>query len=171
MYTQSYSHRTIKDGDNPKTRVYVFLGTECPFSQNYTKSLNSLNEKYQVSNVDFIAVFSNSDDSKRKIKQFSKVYKIQFEVVSDKKHKLLDRFSATITPEVVVINDKGERVYSGKIDNWAEDLGVRRAVVTEFYLEDALSSIVNNTVLKIKTTKAVGCFIHNPDAHKNHQMK
>ena len=161
-------NNTNKDQNSTLVTVFIFLGTECPFSQNYTKTLNSLFEKYQSSGVKFVGLFPNSDDSKRKIKTFKKKYGLKFKVKSDKKHKFTNLYEAKVTPEVIVLNSTQNKVYSGKIDNWAEELGVRRSVITEFYLNDALHSIINNLPIKISKTEGVGCFIHNSNSHQNH---
>jgi hypothetical protein len=50
-------------------------------------------------------------------------------------------------------------IYSGKIDNWFEDIGKRRTIITEFYLQDALNSVIRHREPAIKETKPVGCFI------------
>lgn len=57
---------------------------------------------------------------------------------------------ATTTPEVFVLNNKGEVVYSGAIDNWAIDLGEKRQVITEFYLKDALNALLQNKKIAVK---------------------
>ena len=45
------------------------------------------------------------------------------------------------------------------MDNWLGELGRRRQVITEFYLKDAIESYLNEEEIKIKKTKAIGCFI------------
>jgi hypothetical protein len=67
---------------------------------------------------------------------------------------------ATITPEVFVMNQKKEIVYSGRIDNWAYELGKKRTVITEHDLANVLENLNKGIVVKPYQTKAVGCFIN-----------
>ena len=162
---------TGKRQSTKQAKVYIFLGTECPFSQNYTSTLNSLYEKYKASGVEFIGVFPNPDDTRRKVKIFTAKYKIAFKTKRDRRLKLTNMVKAHITPEVFLIDVKLKVLYSGKIDNWAEDLGIKRTVITEHYLEDALSAFINGRSIKMPKTQAVGCFIHSNMGHQNHPVE
>jgi hypothetical protein len=66
---------------------------------------------------------------------------------------------ATITPEAVVIDKSGNVLYQGKIDDWIIALGKKRKSATTFYLDDALTAVKNNKVVKLKNVAAVGCII------------
>jgi len=38
-------------------------------------------------------------------------------------------------------------------------LGIKRSVVSELYLQDAIEAVLNNTEPDIKKTEAIGCII------------
>jgi peroxiredoxin len=144
---------------NNKATVFVFLAPDCPLSQNYTLTLNSLNKQFQKDAVEFYGIISGKSFEKKEAEQFVDNYKIRFPVLLDKDFILADYFKAEKTPEVFVVNPGEKILYKGAIDNWASDLGIHRAVITGFYLEDALKNIAQNKEVNVKETKAVGCYI------------
>jgi hypothetical protein len=77
----------------------------------------------------------------------------------DAKAAFAKQLGATITPEVFVLGKSQETLYSGRIDNWAYELGRKRKVITEHNLLDALNAIDKKQKIKITKTKAVGCYI------------
>ena len=144
---------------NKKATVFYFLAPECPLSQNYTKAINEINAKFNAQGIDFYGVFSGKVYTDDEIRSYMQEYDIKIKGVKDEKYLLSKYFKATITPEVFVINANEEIMYSGKIDNWIESLGVKRQVVTAFYLQDALTQLLNKEEIKIKKTEAVGCLL------------
>ncbi len=150
---------TLNSIANYKATVITFLTPECPLSENYTKTLNEIHEEFEQQDIDFINIFPGTYYSLEEIHTFVATYKLKQNNLPDQKLLLAKYLNATTTPEVFVLNNKGEVVYSGAIDNWAIDLGEKRQVITEFYLIDALHALLQNKTIEIKNTRAVGCFI------------
>ena len=142
-----------------KATVIAFLSPECPLRENYTKTLNYIQLEFEEKDVDFINMFPGTLYSGEEIQTFIQTYQLKQNNLPDKKLMLAKYLKATTTPEVFVLNNKGEVVYSGAIDNWAIDLGEKRQVITEFYLKDALNALLQNKKIAVKKTTAVGCFI------------
>jgi hypothetical protein len=116
-------------------------------------------QKYSAKSIQFIGVVPTNDFSVADIVDYKRQYKSNLNLVRDTKSQLVKKIQATITPEVFLFDAKGSVLYSGRIDNWAYELGRKRTVITEHDLKDALESVVNNKPIKVKKTKAVGCFI------------
>jgi len=144
---------------NNKASVFIFLAPDCPLSQNYTLTLNNLQEHFKENNILFYGIIPGNNFNKIEVNDFVNKYKINFRVLLDPDFNLAAYFNASKTPEVFVVNSEQKNLYKGAIDNWASDLGVHRSVVSEHYLQDALNSIIENTEVKIRETKSVGCFI------------
>ena len=142
-------------------QVYVFFSETCPICQSATLNLKAIYAKFQDRGIRFAVVFPNTNVSDEKsIEKFSKKYKLPFEHKIDEQQALTKKFSATITPEVIVVNSLTDEIlYRGKIDNGFESIGKKRTVITEHYLNEALLSILENKPVNIKETKPVGCFI------------
>jgi thiol-disulfide isomerase/thioredoxin len=135
--------------------VFAFLAPDCPLSQKYTRTLNNLRIRFAANNVEFYAVFVGDTE----VDEFVKTYELTLAVINDREYRLVDFFEATKTPEVFVVVAGGEIVYKGAIDNWAPELGQRRTVITEHYLLDALTGIVEHKKIPRAQTEAAGCFI------------
>jgi peroxiredoxin len=142
-----------------KAAVFVFLAPDCPFSQNYTLTLNDLQTKFAADSVAFYGVVAGTGFRKAEIDEFVQAYKIAFPILPDRNFALADFFHAMKTPEVFVVNSHGDLIYKGAIDNWAAGFGQHRRTITEHYLLDALNSWIRGDEVPIKETEAVGCFI------------
>lgn len=142
-----------------KATVIVFMSPECPLCQSYTLTINQFIQKYANKSVQFIGVVPTNDFSVNDIVDYKRKYKSNLTLMRDTKSQLVKKIRATITPEVFLLDTKGSVLYSGRIDNWAYELGRKRTVITEHDLKNALEAVVNNKPIKVKKTKAVGCFI------------
>ena len=107
-----------------KASCFFFLSPECPLSQNYSLTINQLREAYNPDSIPFYGVFPGEFYSKKEIVDFTNKYKMsEYEMLLDPEYQLTDKLEATITPEVFVLDNKGNTLYSGAIDNWAFALG------------------------------------------------
>ncbi len=149
----------IKGMDAYTATVIIFLSPECPLSENYTKTLNDIQQQFSEKNMQFYAVFPGHLFGAEKIMHFITTYGVQQKILLDPANDLTRFLQATTTPEVFVLNTDSKVIYSGAIDNWAVDLGQKREVITAFYLIDALQAVLKNETPVVQKTKAVGCFI------------
>lgn len=140
-------------------RLFVFYDTECPICQKTTKRLQEMYDKYGQ-NVAFTAVFSTKSLKKSEVKAFANEYQFTLPFVIDRKHKLVERYDARTTPEVVLLNAQGQEVYRGAVDNQFFGLGKYRPKTTEFYLQNALEALVSGKTIVPARTEAVGCLIN-----------
>ena len=156
-----------RTADNPvapflqgkRAAVFVFLSPDCPLSENYTLTLNNLHKEFASNGIEFYGVFSGYGVSKASMDNFVAAFRVNFPVMLDADAKIADFFEAMKTPEVFLTDAKAKIIYKGAIDNYAPELGQHRAVVTEHYLLDALSSVRDSKPVQVKQTEAVGCFI------------
>lgn len=138
--------------------LFVFLSPECPLCQNYTPALNQLQKKYADKLCVYGIIPGRSYDAKT-IKTFREKYKIAYPLLTDASFRLSRYLHASITPEVVLLNEKQELVYRGAIDDWLKDLGKMKTKISVHYLEDAIEKYPHQAT--IKRTKAVGCLIND----------
>jgi hypothetical protein len=127
--------------------------------QNYTLTLNRLNDKYKGKKIAFYGVFAGRTTDAAELKTFARTYKINFELFLDEKKNLANCLGAKITPEVFLVSAENEILYKGSIDNWLIEPGQKRNNITEHYLEDALQEISTGNEVKIKAAQAKGCLI------------
>ena len=140
--------------------VYIFLHEDCIISQHYTVALKALYAEYGKEEVRFVGLFPNFSSKQKNIDRFREKYQIPFELKTDYFRTITDKYGATVTPEVVVIDElKGQILYKGRIDDTYFRVGKKRRVTTTSELKDALESIRNGTEILVTETTSIGCFI------------
>ena len=143
-----------------KATVFIFYSPVCPICQSQTKTIKELFEQYRSDSIAFVMVFPGSYYSKKEIKHFLKEYGITIPSLIDKDFKLTKTLAATVTPEVVVLNRNYNKIYSGLIDNYFMDIGKRRTIITEHYLQDVIDATLQNKKPKTERTEPVGCILN-----------
>ena len=162
---QQISLQTLDKGnahiqfDSTALYLFIFLSPECPLSQNYTLVLNTLEKKFEKE-LNSYGIIPGRAYSEQEVKQFAGDYKLRFPVWIDIKKELSNYLQATVTPEVVLLNKKGELVYRGAIDDWVEKLGQKKVKARVHYLEDAIKAYLENKSVPVKKTPPVGCLIN-----------
>jgi peroxiredoxin len=149
----------FSDTCNCKARVILFLSPECPLCQSYSLTYNTLFDKYKEKGIDFLLVIPGKGFTLKSVKAFRKKYHIKPELYLDTEKKLVYRLKASITPEAFLLDNSGELLYSGRIDNWAYELGKKRSHITQSDLEDAIKFVLEGSPKKVQSTTAIGCFI------------
>lgn len=139
--------------------VFYFISPECPLCVNYAKDIREIQEQFGNDSIAFVGIVSGNDYTNQDVLDYLAEYDLELPVIMDPNFRLVQYFRATITPEVYVVDNKSNVLYTGKIDNWAVSLGQHRQVVTEFYLKDALTDISAGDPVRLAQTEPVGCFI------------
>lgn len=143
---------------NAITVVY-FLSPECPLCINYTLAFREMSNQFSNDSIVFYGVHSGQWFSAKEVQEYQLKYRLSFEMFLDNGNQLAQNLSATVTPEVFVLNSKSEIIYSGKIDNWVNDLGKKKLEVSEHYLEGVLTAFLNGKPVNQKGTTPIGCLI------------
>jgi len=145
--------------DLERPTALVFLSPDCPLSKNYASVLNALAKQHP--SISFVGIFPGRAYSSEEIKQFQKDYAVSFTLLSDPLMQCTHLLKAKVTPEVFLISQDGHVLYRGLIDNWAVSLGKKRQVITNHYLEDAITGLENGKKITVTHTDPVGCLIND----------
>ncbi len=146
----------VKEKSDHKPAVFIFLSTDCPICQKYSKTLRELASRYP--SVKFVGVMTKWENQDA-IRQFIREYELPFSILQDKRHRLLARLQAKVTPEVFFFNENMKLLYSGAIDNWFFALGKHRPGSTENFLIEAIEAWSRGEAPKISRTTPIGCVI------------
>jgi peroxiredoxin len=140
--------------------VYVFLGESCPICQYHTLTLNTISAEYANKGVAVVGLFPNPDSDSATIDSFRREYKLTFELRKDVDRLFMNRFGATITPQVFVVDETtGVIHYKGRIDDKYTTLGKRKTTPVVPDLKNALDALLANKPVPVAETTAVGCYI------------
>ncbi|MBO9730663.1 MAG: redoxin domain-containing protein [Chitinophaga sp.] len=140
--------------------VFVFLSPECPLCKNYSVVLKQLSEQY-AGQVRFAGIVPGKAYSMKDIRRFRKHYAIPFAIYRDRDRVVSTYLEATVTPEVLLINNTGIALYRGAIDNWVVNLGKKRPAATEHYLAAAIQQSLQQQPVVLSRTTPVGCLIND----------
>ena len=153
------SRRLTKDIVKP-LNLFVFLSPECPLCKNYTTVLNKISQDFSRDSFVIIVIVSGKSYSPEEVNSFKKEFLVDFQLFIDPAKKLTNYLEATITPEVVLMSEKGKLIYRGAIDDWVTDLGKNKIRPEKEYLRSAITQYINHQPISIKKTKPKGCYIN-----------
>jgi peroxiredoxin len=152
----------LGQNDERHVRTFVFLSTECPISNGYTKTLNDLHARFTGKGVDLFGVVADSTVTRTQAAKHFADFKAAFPILFDASGLLLQALKPTHVPEAFVLDRDGRLVYRGAIDNAWEALGRRRSKAEKHFFADAIAATVDRKPVAMPETKPVGCLIEVP---------
>jgi peroxiredoxin len=140
----------------PQIIVLHFWSMECPYVARYEQRLRKIIEDYQSRGVLVVGIDSNITESLEDMRKTIEARQLPYRVLVDANHELANRFGAISTPHVFIIDQFGELVYEGAIDDqgWEE-----KNKVSENYVRDALNAILEEKSPPHFHTTVFGCTI------------
>jgi hypothetical protein len=150
----------LAESTGPKGLLVVFTCNHCPWAQAWEARVVALGNEYRSKGVGVVAVNANDpsaypEDDYGPMQERAKAKGYEFPYVVDATSGVARAFSATRTPEAYLFDARGKLVYTGAIDDNAQE----PAAVTSRYLKDALDAVVGGTPVPLARTKALGCSI------------
>lgn len=154
---------SLSDYDSAKGFIVIFTCNHCPYAKKYEDRIIALDKMYKTKGYPVIAINPNDpevqpQDSFEEMKIRAKEKGFTFPYLLDEGQKIYPKYGATKTPHVFILqkeNGKNIVKYIGAIDNNYEDAND----VTEFYVQDAVNSLLKNEAIKTEKTVAIGCTI------------
>ena len=146
-----------------KYSVYVFVAEKCPISIYMAKPLQEAFQKHG-NEVDFYTVFPMKNSTEATAQQFLEKYKLtDFKIKLDNYQGFARKLEATITPEVVVLDETGNVVFRGRISDAYKAPGKMKHGVRKNELVTVLDKLTNGEKVARPWAHAVGCYItfHN----------
>ena len=153
---KSHSLNDFKDSE---AIVVMFIATKCPVSNAYNSRMENLYKNYKDKGISFIAINSNKAEGVEEIKSHAEEHDLTFLILKDEQNKIADKFEASVTPEIYVLNSNFEIQYHGRIDDSREEDNVQSKD-----LEKALNEIIAGKKISNNRTKAFGCSIKRVEA-------
>jgi peroxiredoxin len=144
----------------PGLQLYVFLSPECPLCQNYTRTLNQLDNQY-AGKLTIHGIIPGQTVKKTDIIAFITKYHITYRLQQDRDLKIVHAMHATTTPEAILLGPDNTVIYQGAIDNWYKALGRAANKPTQNYLQDAIDYTLRHQPPPVRKTEPVGCLIND----------
>jgi peroxiredoxin len=153
---KDYNGKEVKLSDfkSSKAIVVMFISTQCPVSNAYNERMAGLYNEYKNRGVEILGINSNKQEGIDEIKKHSKEHSFGFSVLKDEKNIVADKFGASFTPEIYVLNGNMDILYHGRIDDSRKTEDVKSND-----LKNALNEILNGKSVTVNSTKAFGCSI------------
>lgn len=154
---------SLTDYKDAKGFIVIFTCNTCPYAVAYEDRIEALNKKYANKGYPVIAIMPNNTevmpgDNMEAMQARAKAKGFTFPYVTDKGQNIYPQYGATKTPHVYILEKtkKGNEVkYIGAIDDNYKDA----KAVTVKYAEDAVDALLNDSEIKVKSTRAIGCSI------------
>jgi peroxiredoxin len=145
---------SLTDYKDAKAIVLMFIATQCPVSNDYNERMASLEKDYRGKGIVFLGINSNKQESVEEIREHAAKHSFGFPVLKDHKNVIADKFQASVTPEVYVLNGTFDIIYHGRID---DDRRVAKVTVKD--VRAALDEVLAGKPVTNARTKAFGCTI------------
>jgi peroxiredoxin len=136
-----------------KIVILNFWSAECPHSARTDGLILDLLERWN-GKVELLSIAANRNESIQRIEESAKARRIPTTLI-DAQHIVADQYGAMTTPHVFVIDGAGILRYRGAVD----DVTFRRREASQFYLRDAVESLLKGKVPELGETPAYGCAI------------
>jgi peroxiredoxin len=138
-----------------KAVAVVFIATKCPVSNAYNTRMAALGREYAAKGIPLVGINSNKSEPASEVKEHAEKHGFTFSVLKDEGNKVADAYGASHTPEVFVLDAKGNLVYHGRIDESQDD--ARNVKSPD--LRNALDAVLAGKPVPTAQTKAFGCSI------------
>lgn len=138
----------------------LFVTNDCPVSNYYSHEIRRICEDYAKRGVGCSLVYTDATLTDEQAKNHAHEYGHGgYPRIVDRAHALVKATGAAITPTAVVVRSDGSVAYRGRIDNSFAAIGVKRRVVTEFDLRNALDAVIAGKPVLKPEEPPVGCYI------------
>lgn len=141
--------------DEHEATVIVFWQPNCPCVRRYQARVNELFDRYSPDGLAFMHVSSNSNETYEEVLEEYRKRKVPLPLMRDEGGYLAKAMSVRGTPTALVINQRGEVVYMGWLDN---ERNVKQPG-RNAYLEDAIKDVIAKRPIKVPTSPMFGCAI------------
>ena len=136
-----------------KIVIINFWSAECPHSTRSDGLILNLVKEWDGELV-LLSVASNQNESVQMLEEAANARSVA-EILIDAGHIVADQYEAVTTPHVFVLDRGGILRYRGAVD----DVTFRRRTSSQFFLRDAVESLLQEKLPSLAETPPYGCTI------------
>jgi len=151
----------LKNSQNPKATVIMFICNHCPYVKHINKELTRLANEYIKKEIRFIAINSNDinnypDDSPENMKITATKESYPFPYLFDETQEVAKAYQAACTPDFYVFDSRLLLVYRGQFDDSRPG---NEIPVTGNSIRTVLDCLLNQEAINIQQKPSLGCNI------------
>ena len=155
------------DNHHGKIIVLEWTNVECPFVKKHyvhSNNMQMLQKKYTKKGVIWARIISSAKgkqgyQTSAEAKSWTKKHKVYATyTILDSKGKIGRKYDAKTTPEIFIINKKGDLVYQGAIDS-KRSTNTKDIKGATNYATTTLNELLKNKKVTTTQTKPYGCSI------------
>lgn len=133
--------------------IINFWSADCPHVER-TDALILASLARWGEDVILLSIASNANESASQVESVSRGRGLS-PVLLDAGHEVADRYGATVTPEIFVIDREGVLRYRGAVD----DVNFRQRVARRSFMDEAVDALLSGTLPAVREVPAFGCAI------------
>lgn len=140
--------------------VYVVLSEECPICNYMGPILSETANSFADLPVRFFTVFPSKRSSEESMKRFQDLYDLNgFQMLPDTDQAITKKLGASVTPEVVILNQNEEILYRGRINDAYSKPGRRKVSMPSNELDRNIRNALYGVEIDRPWAVAIGCYI------------
>jgi peroxiredoxin len=152
---------TLRDFENAKILVVVFMCNHCPYVQAIWGRLVSLQRRFEDKSVQFVGINPNvanseyEEETLENMKRYAEDYHMNFSYLADEDQSVAKEYGAQCTPDIYVYDSGRNLVYHGRLDdNWQNPDSVEKEE-----LADAINNVIEGGEPFEVQNPSMGCSI------------
>ena len=133
-----------------------FWSATCPFVVRYEDRLQTLTRDFKERDVVVLGINSNVNETPDQTREVADKRSVNYPILIDPDSQIADRYGAITTPHVFIVDQQGNLVYEGSVDDqgWSE-----KNPVTKNYARDVLGALAAGQAAPYDQTNSFGCTI------------
>lgn len=141
----------------PRASVLFFITTDCPIANSFAPEIKRILAEYGSQGVECTIVYTDLTQPAEAARRHAEDYGYKTLVLVDVDRVQCRKYGITVTPEAVVVDGSGARVYRGRIDDRYLAPGKYRLQPSTRELRDAIEAVLAGRPVPVAETKAAGC--------------
>jgi hypothetical protein len=142
----------------------LFLGSRCTISNSYADEINQLARAYGPRGAAFYAVVSDPEFTPKAATEYARLRQFPFPVLLDPNQELAEQGGVHVTPEAMVLDNDGQVLYAGRIDDLYGRNGRKRSAASSHDLRAALDAVCADEMPAVSERPAIGSPLPRPTA-------
>ncbi len=159
LRTESGTAVTLRQAGTAYYAV-IFFSPTCPVCRNVTGEIKSLRAEFDDSIVSvFVVLPPYCEKDTGLLEPAFNNTRNKINTYIDVDLTLARKLQAKATPEIFILNNTGQIVYSGQLNDYYRSLGNHGVEITRHYAAEALHNHMNSLAVTPTQTSPIGCLI------------